>query len=44
MTYILIAMICFYAGSCLGSRDCKRKFGIPKNAVGVDANGEYISR
>lgn len=43
-TYLLfavVALLSFYAGACVGIKDCKRKFGIPKSAVGVDEDG-YI--
>ena len=36
-----IAVVLFYAGVCVGIWDCKRRFAIPKSAVGVDENG-YI--
>lgn len=45
MIYLLlivaIAVALFYAGVCVGIWDCKRRFAIPKSAVGVDENG-YI--
>ena len=44
MIYILLGSISFLAGACVGSRDCKRKFGIPPKAVAVDDNGTYIIR
>lgn len=44
MIYVLLASVSFLTGAVVGTRDCKRKFGIPKNAVGVDENGLYIVR
>lgn len=44
MIYILLGSVCFLSGACVGTRDCKRKFGIPKNAIAVDDNGVYIVR
>lgn len=40
--YLLVAVVCFYAGICVGVRDCKRRFAVPKTAVGVDADGNFI--
>ncbi len=42
LIYVLIAFVSFFAGICVGIRDCKRKFAIPKTAVGVDADGNII--
>lgn len=33
----------FYGGIILGIADCKRRFGIPKQAIGVDDNGYIYS-
>lgn len=38
---VAISIVLFYAGVCVGIWDCKRRFAIPKTAVGVDENG-YI--
>ena len=43
-TYLLfavVALVCFYAGACVGITDVKKRFGIPKKAIGVDEDG-YI--
>ena len=44
MIYILLASVSFLAGAVVGIRDCKKKFAIPKGAVGVNADGSYIYR
>lgn len=41
LLFIVVGLVSFYAGACVGIKDCKRKFGIPKSAVGVDEDG-YI--
>ena len=41
--WILLILAGFYAGICFGVSDCKRRFGIPKSAVGVDEDGYIYS-
>ncbi len=38
-----VAVLFLYIGICVGISDCKRRFGIPKSAVGVDADGYIYS-
>lgn len=35
-------VIAFYAGALFGIADCKRRFSIPKGALGVDVDGNYF--
>lgn len=41
--YVLVVVVAFCGGVCVGISDCKRKFGIPKSAVGVDEDGYIYS-
>ena len=38
---VLLAVFAF--GVLIGIADCKRRFGVPKGAVGVDDNGYIYS-
>lgn len=44
MIYILLALAWFLAGFCVASRDIRRKFGIPKKAIGLNSEGEFVYR
>lgn len=40
---ILVAIVlAFYIGIIVGIADCKRRFQVPKGAVGVDEHGACI--
>lgn len=39
---VLVALFGFYGGICVGIADCKRRFKIPKSAIGVDEYEHYI--
>lgn len=39
---VSLAVVSFAGGVVIGIIDCKRKFAIPKSAVGVDADGKFI--
>ena len=41
--FLLSAFVVFYGGILVGIADCKRRFGIPKKATGVDENGYIYS-
>lgn len=43
IVFILGFCAVFYGGIILGMADCKRRFGIPKGAIGVDDNGYIYS-
>lgn len=38
----LALVVAFYVGICVGIADCKRRFAVPKSAVGVDEFGNFI--
>lgn len=37
----LVVLVTLYAGIVIGVSDCKKRFNIPKGAIGVDNDG-YI--
>ena len=41
---LVVLVLVFYAGIIVGIADCKRRFQVPKGAVGVDKNGACIYR
>lgn len=45
--YLLVCIVgvlgAFYAGILFGIHDCKKRFSIPKGAVGVDEHGYIYS-
>lgn len=39
----IVLLAVFGAGILVGIADCKRRFGVPKGAMGVDENGYIYS-
>lgn len=38
---LIVGCLCLMVGILIGVADCKRTFGIPHGAMGVDEDGNY---